>query len=232
MGLRYIVLLCVMIVFGLSACASAPVLRDDKFLKDTSLITGNPCEAPCWRGITPGETTWRAALTIIEDSVDFTNLETVTPDDSAARLVDFSVKDGLRCCRVYSIDGQTVSSVLTLLAPQMVLGDVIARYGEPQYFVAEGVTDDQALVSVVFSEVPVILYVFAAGLGEGAISENSEVIGAIYLTIEDMQAVLTSSSLYRWRGYGQVAQLADGDFDLTPVPAEVTPEATTEASGS
>ncbi len=230
MGLRKVILLGILLALGLSACANAPVLRDDKFLKDRSLVTGDPCEAPCWRGITPGETTWRDALTIVEDSTDFMNLERITPDNTEARLVDFSAKDGLRCCRVYSVDGQKVSSILTLLAPQMTFGEVVARYGEPQYFVAEGVTDDQALVSVVFADVPLIVYVFSAGLSEGEISASSEIIGAIYLTAEDMRGVLTSSSLYRWRGYGRLARLADGAFDVTPLPAEATPEATAETN--
>ena len=44
---------CILLI---AACAPPPVLRSDDYLSDTSIVTGETCEAPCWRGITPGET--------------------------------------------------------------------------------------------------------------------------------------------------------------------------------
>jgi len=227
--------LVVLAVAFLAACSPPPKLRDESFLKDTSILTGEPCSAPCWRNITPGETSWNGALTIVEDSLDFANIEQPSIPDSSARLVDFNAKDGSRCCRVYSQDGRTVTSVLTLLAPDMIFGDIIEKYGEPAYFTVETVTDDQALVSALFTDVPLITYVFSAGLVEGEIAPSSEIVGAIYLTKEDMDSVIVGSQLYEWRGYGKLSELADGEFDVTPFPEanlEEDIEAIIEEAGS
>ena len=40
-------------------------LIDDRFLEDTSLITGKPCAPPCWQSIVPGETSLAEALEIV-----------------------------------------------------------------------------------------------------------------------------------------------------------------------
>jgi hypothetical protein len=208
--------LAVAVVALLVACTPPPQLRNDAFLKDASLVTGEPCQAPCWRNITPGVTSWNDALTVIEDSLDISGIEQPSIPDSSVRVVDFNAKDGVRCCRVYSEDGRIVSSVLLFFAPEMRFGDVVTRYGEPAYFTVEGITDDQATVYAIYEEPPMILYVFSAGLSEGSISEASEVIGAVYLTARDMKTVIQSSELYAWRGYGKLTAVADGAFDITP----------------
>ncbi|MCS6835009.1 MAG: hypothetical protein NZ750_03205 [Anaerolineae bacterium] len=211
----------------LAACVPAPTLRNDQYLKDDSLISGQPCAAPCWRGITPGQTSWAAALTILEDDTSISNIESIQPDPNLpARIVDFNdAQGGTRCCRMFSSDGETVSSVLTLLAPNLTVGQIIEEFGEPTYYVGEGVTDDQALVSMLYPDVPLIIYGFAPGVSTGQLSATSEVIGAIYLTSEDMQTIITQNNLYAWRGYGPLSSLLDGAFDITPIPtSEATPE--------
>jgi len=221
-------LLSLLAALFLAACAPTPTLRNDQYLKDNSLISDEPCAAPCWRGITPGDTSWAAALTLLEDDSSLASVEVTQPDPNLpARLVDFNDAQGdTRCCRMFSNDGQVVSSVLTLLAPTITIGQILEKFGEPTYYIGEGVTDDQALVSILYPDVPVIIYGFAPGLAEGQLSATSEVIGAIYLTQEDMQTILNQNSLYAWRGYGPLSSLLDGAFDLTPVPTSAEAEAT------
>lgn len=215
MKLRFLLLSLIILVVT-AACAPPPVLRDDGFLKDNSLLTGEPCEAPCWRGITPGETNWSDAVTIVEDDPQLANIETVRDDQSEARLINFTDTDGPQCCRVISEDGESVSAILTLLAPQMTLGEVIEKYGEPDYFTGGDVTPDQTLLSVVFEDVPLVIYVFGAGTENGTISADSEVIGSIYVTSDGMQELVQSTSLYNWEGYGPLAGMLDENFDLAP----------------
>jgi len=213
----------------LAACAPAPTLRNDQYLKDSSLLSGEPCAAPCWRGITPGQTSWAAALTILEDDSSISSIESIQPDPNLpARLVDFNdAQGGTRCCRMFSSNGETVNSVLTLLAPTITIGEIIDKFGEPSYYIGEGVTDDQALVSMLYPDIPLIVYGFAPGVSQGQLSASSEVIGAIYLTAEDMQTIISQNNLYAWRGYGPLSSLLDGAFDITPIPtseAEATPD--------
>ena len=220
MKFRLLLLSVVLAVFA-AACAPPPVLRDDGFLKDTSLLTGDPCEAPCWRNIIPGETTWRDALILVEDDPQLTNVEMVEDQESTARLINFTDAGGPQCCRVYTEDGVTVSAVLTLLAPSMNLGEIIDKYGEPTYVAGGDVTADQTLLSLLFPEIPLILYVFAEGVETGELSPASEIIGAIYLIPEDMELLLGSTEMYLWRGYTPLAGYITGEYDVTlPAPAE------------
>jgi hypothetical protein len=218
--MKRLLLLIVFALLAVAACQPPPLLRDPQMLNDNSLVTGQPCSAPCWQGITPGETTWNDALTIVEDNPMFVDASVQEPADSTARAVEFNAAGGKRCCGVYSDDGRTVTSVFTLLSPIMKLGAVIEKYGEPTYFTVEGISDDQASVAAVWPDVPMILYVFAAGLEVGSISETSEVFGAVYLTKSNMELALKGSALYGWQGYGKLDALTSGDYAITPVPTD------------
>ncbi|MCU0511839.1 MAG: hypothetical protein MUE40_04630 [Anaerolineae bacterium] len=225
--------LALLLMLVVAACSPPPNLRDPNLLQDTSLLTDDPCAAPCWRNIIPGETSWRDMMIAIEDDPAFTTVEEVKDDSSEARLVNFTTSSGSPCCRVYStLDGRTVGQILTLLAPgQMTLGDIFDKYGEPQYATGADVTSDQALVSLIYPDVPVIVYVFAAGVAEGALTAASEVIGVIYLQPADIDDIVNNTSLYAWEGYVPLAGWLDGNFDyIAEAAAAATAEATAETA--
>lgn len=232
MRVKLIVLVMGVLVVA-AACAPAPVLRDPDVLRDTSLVTGDPCEAPCFQGITPGETPWNVAVTLVEDNRLFSGFEQPVLEDTSARALEFNAAaTNKRCCAVFSDDGRVVTSIFALVAPQMTLGQVIERFGEPTYLTGEGIGDDQASMALVFPDVPMIVYVFAAGLQNGVLSESSEVFAHVYLTAENMRRALEASSLYAWRGYGPVALMTSGDFATTPVPEELRFDATPPAEAT
>jgi hypothetical protein len=212
-------LLLLFVVLLLAACSPPPELRDDSFLSDTSLVTGEPCEAPCWQNITPGETSWNDALTILEDDARFTDLETVSGDNEDL-VVNFAPPDGRQCCRMYSEDGQTVDFILTLLAPEMTVGEVIERYGEPAFYQGEDITADQTFMSLLYPDTQLVVYVFGDGIEIGELTADSDVIGASYLTADDMTDLMRANDLYAWTGYGTLSTLFDRDFDQTAVPPE------------
>lgn len=213
-----------LVVFIVAACAPAPDLRDDQFLNDTSLIAEDaPCEAPCWQGITPGETSWNEAQTILEDLPMATNLD-VQATRNDERLVNFEARDGRQCCRVYAEDGETVTDILTLLAPQMTLGQVIEVHGEPTYVQGEDVDAEQTFISAVYRDVPMVVYVFGAGMATGELSAESEIVGVTYLTSDNMQELIRINDLYTWDGYGALSEIFDSNIDKTAAPA--TEEAT------
>jgi hypothetical protein len=225
--------LAAILVLLMTACAPPPNLRDPNLLKDRSLLTDDPCAAPCWRNIIPGETAWRDMSIVIQDDPQFTGAEEIPDDSSEARLLNFSTKDGnAPCCRVYSTaDGKTVGQLLTLLAPdQITLGEIIEKYGDPAYGTGSDVTPDQALVSIIYPDVPVIIYVFAPGMATGALDENSPVIGAIYLQTADVEEIVKSTDLYAWEGYTALSTWLDGNFDhKAAATAEAEPDATAES---
>lgn len=220
MKLRLILPGLLVLVFLLSACVPVPNLRNEKFLKDDSLLSSEPCDAPCWRGITPGVTSWSEALTVIEDAPDLDNPETQQAENGPQIGAQWKQTDGDPCCQMFSEDGETVSLILLQLAPDTTVGQVIAARGEPEYVIGTPGSDDQAILSLFYPQSSLIVVAFVAGAANGALSESSEVIGAYYLTPDRMDLILKTSNLYAWKGYepfsAYAADAENGDFAITP----------------
>lgn len=187
-------------------------LLNDRMLVDTSLVSGEPCAAPCWRGITPGETSWEDALAILEGSEDLTNIETQSAPNSSAAQALWQQVDGVLCCQMITNDGETVSGLLLQTAPVMSLDEVIATHGEPLYVSASVFTSRQAVMNLFYPDVPMIVYVFVEGPETGALSESSEIIGILYLTSAQMQSVIVNNDLYAWQGYESFQTYAESEF--------------------
>jgi hypothetical protein len=229
MNLRKLLPGIVVLLLLVSACAPPPALRDDSMLRDESLVSNEPCAAPCWNGITPGETSWRDALVVLEDDPNLSDPTTRETDDElfpAAVVGEFQRTDGSPCCQIISLDGETVSTVFLRLAPGVTVGEIIGNLGEPEYLALSPYSDDQALANLVYTERSTVIYVFLAGVETGALSEDSEVIGALYITPKDMEDLLVSSSLHVWDGYESYQFYEEGGFEITPEP---TPTATVES---
>ncbi|GAB4518759.1 MAG: hypothetical protein OHK0046_26800 [Anaerolineae bacterium] len=199
----------------LTACASAPEIRSDRYLIDDSVITGDPCAAPCWRGITPGETAWEDAVISIQDDPELNNFEQRADEETEARGAAWGREGGDRCCQMFSQDGETVSFIILQTTPARTLGEAVEVHGEPDYLIGEPFTDTQALFSLFYTDVPMILYVFVAG-ESGAISETSEIVGFAYATPEDMQLIVDTNNLHAWEGYQGYSAYIDGEFEVTP----------------
>jgi hypothetical protein len=211
--MRYKFIILSVLVVLVAACAPIPELRNDLLLRDTGLITGEPCEAPCWQTIVPGETLWGQALDLLAANTSYTGQDRTRSRDSDEVVLSFGYQDGPQCCRLYTRDGEIVSSILLLMAPEMKLEQVLERYGEPQYLHGEDLTSDQTFVSLVYPDVPMIVYAFVAGIESGELTAQSEIIGAVMMTADEMQLLLDGTSLYNWSGYGALKTMLDGEFD-------------------
>jgi hypothetical protein len=226
--MKKLFLLLLGLVLTVAACSPPAELRDDNLLRDTSLISGQPCAAPCFRGITPGQTAWQDALTILEDDRDFTNIQIQNAEDDSVRVqAAWQQGDGGgMCCQILSEDGETVRLTFLRTAPTMTLGEVIAIHGEPAYLAGQEFTEDQAIASLVYPETPMVIYAFVAGPAEGELRASSEIIGVLYFVEEDMNLLLQTTELHVWEGYQSFADYSESEFEvtpsvtLTPTPAE------------
>jgi hypothetical protein len=195
-----------------------PALLNDKLLHDTSLITGEPCSAPCWRGITPGKTGWREALTILENQSDLILDPVQDAPDSDAIGVQWKEADGELCCLMISEDGETITAISLQLAPDITVGEVFEVHDEPSYALGGEITEDQAIVNLIYPDRPMIVVAFVAGK-TGELMESSEVIAVSYLNPTDMQLVIQTSNLHAWEGYQPFSVYtadAEEDFEVTP----------------
>ncbi len=212
---RGLLVLCALIaVVALAACSADVNLLDETKLSDASLISGEPCAAPCWNGITAGETRYRDAKLIIESDDRFKISDEPSPEDgSTARSFTFAEEENPACCQLVSRDGDMVSSFLLQTAPIMNFGAVYDIYGEPDYLGGEQVNDEQGYMALVYSDVPLILYAFVANPPTGAISVTSQIIGTMYLGQAEMQELLTCASLYQWQGFQDFTSYVEREFD-------------------
>mgnify|MGYP005847041085 CR=1 FL=1 len=217
-----------------SSDAGEPTPTLDPVIANNVIQSGDAdvCSAPCWRGITPGVTLWRDALTIVEDDTTLRNLRVENDSESGAVGALFENVDGTSpCCNMASRDGVTVDFVSLRLAPTIPLSSVIDVWGDPTYAIGGPVADDQALVYLFYPNVPMMLAVFVAGPG-ASITASSEIIGVIYARSEDLQEIVRSTPLHFWEGYDLFSAYDDeeGTFDQTAVPT-LPPTAEAGAGG-
>ncbi len=240
-----------LLVVLIAACSPAPNLRNPKFLKDKSIITiDEKCDAPCWRGITPGETKWSDALVILQDQTDLDDPQTqAIPDSGSAVGASWQPTGGESCCQAISEDGKTVSSIFLQVAPDVTVKQLIDARGEPEYVLGTPGTDDQAILNLFYPKQNMIVFAFVAGAAKGVLSETSEIIGVYYTTPDRMDLGVKLSNLYGWKGYqpftAYAPDSATPDFKITQsvtltptgqagaastAEATATPEATAEAT--
>lgn len=226
-----IALLSIMAAILIAGCQPQVELLSDQYLQDTSLVTGDPCSAPCWRNITPGETTWTDALARVQDDATLAEVQEQSADEEGSTevAITFQNRDGIPCCLLYSTNGEVVDQILLQVAPAMTTGQVIDVLGEPTYVAgtdsenAQGLSPEQASLALYYPDNQTVVYAFVEGRESGALTEASQIFAVLYVRPDDMEEVISGSSLYLWDGYKPYAEYITGDYDVTPEPtSEVT----------
>ncbi|MFW5709050.1 MAG: hypothetical protein ACOCX5_02400 [Chloroflexota bacterium] len=210
-----LILVLISVIFFAAACAPEPQILSDQLLQDESLITEDPCGPPCWRGITPGETSWNDALDIIEQDLALEDLQTRANEETGQIGASWAQVDGDNCCQMFTQDGTTVSLLVAQTTPELTFDQIVDEYGQPSYIIGDTVTSDQALVSVYYPDVPMLIYLFVAG-ESGEINGSNPVVGFAYMTGDLMELLLSTSELHTWEGYGTFASYIDSEFEVTP----------------
>lgn len=208
-----------------------PNLRNPKFLKDTHVIDiDKSCDAPCWRGITPGETKWIDALIIVQDQTDLDDPQTQSLVESDVAVgASWQPTGGDACCQMISEDGQTVSSIFLQLAPGITMKQLIEARGEPDYVLGTAGTDTQAIINMFYPNQSMIVFAFVAGAATGRLSESSEIIGVYYTTPDRIDLGIKLSSLYGWKGYQPFSAYAP---DIAAPDYKVTQSVTLTPTGT
>lgn len=189
-------------------------LLDDQMLPDDSLVTGEPCEAPCWNDITVGQTGWDDAIAILEADDEFSEVQIQTAQGSTAQRALWGVPDADPCCQMVTFDGESIAYIQLLFSPLMTLAEVLDVHDEPDYLIGSETTRDQAVFTLIYPELPMLVYVFVAGAAEGVLSETSEILGVQYLLPEDMQDLVASNALYSWDGFKSYQDYMSGEPDV------------------
>lgn len=200
-----------------AACGPAPEIRSDTFLRDQSLISQDPCGPPCWRGITPGETTWGDAVTIVEDDPTLTEIQIRSDDETGQIGMAWAQVDGDGCCQMFTEDGERVDFFVAQVAPDLTLDQLLNTHGEPDYLLGELLPNDpqQGIFYLYYVDIPMLVYVFIAG-EEGELDGTNEIVGFAYMTDDLMSFLVETANLYTWRGYQSYSEIMGAEFDVTP----------------
>ncbi|GAB4510133.1 MAG: hypothetical protein OHK0046_06360 [Anaerolineae bacterium] len=188
------------------ALPEVPDLRDPNMLQEDGLVTLEPCAPPCWRGITPGETNWAAAMEILESDETLADVSEQAIQGSDVRVAVVTLEGDVTCCQIVSGEGDVVRAISLRIAPTYTLGEVIEVHGEPDFIGSDVFSEDQIVINLYFEDVPMLVFAFVAG-EEGDISEDSEVIGVAYVTEEDMN----TSGTEEWQGYAAYSTYFDAE---------------------
>lgn len=192
------------------------VLLRDNMLDDTSLATSDPCEIPCWQGITMGETTWEAALEVVEGNERYVIIDRAEdPTTGAARVIWQDGDDNPACCQLFTTNGEFADSLVLQLAPKMTLGEISEVIGEPTLLTGEIIGPEKAVISLIYPEVGLIIQAFVAG-ESGQIDAQNPIIGALLLSPSLMEQVLGRGDFQFWQGYQSFADYFATDADSAP----------------
>ncbi len=212
-------------VILVSGCMPEATLRSELFLDDRSLTSGEPCAAPCWNGITPGETLWSEAIAVVQNDAAFTGFET---DNAEGLLQAVWQKAGSNqfCCRLLAeAEDGPVNYVFLALSPGTILDDVLKVHGEPDYVTTFDFTNSESVVQLVYPAVPMVVSV-VVGDANASLLANSDVVAVLYMNPSEMQLILETSELQGWAGY-QAYKAYQGAtpvitpmYTLTPPPGQ------------
>jgi len=207
-----------------AGCLPQPTLRSELFLDDDSVITGEPCGAPCWRNITPGVTPWTEALEIIRADTTLSGLEVNTEEEGVVQAVWQKAGSEQYCCRLLAdSEADTVSYLFLALSPKTIVDSVLTTYGEPEYVTTFEFTDSESVVQLVYAEVPMVVSVLV-GDAQSSLLANSVVVAVLYMSPEEMVLILDTTELQAWAGYqpysaySQATPVVTPRVTLTPLP--------------
>ncbi|MCY3834023.1 MAG: thioredoxin domain-containing protein [Chloroflexi bacterium] len=176
-------------------------LINERFLNDKSLISGDPCEPPCWRGIVPGATKLDEALEIAQ------SLEGIVVQQGEQDF-QFGMIDGPACCQVSADESQIVTAIILQFAPGITLGDAIDKHGEPLFFRGQPYTEEEAILWFWYPALHTMIQVIVPGL-DGALQAESPLVAAYYLANIVMTEASQAEAFKPWRGYIAYAEYVD-----------------------
>ena len=107
----------------------------------------------------------------------------------------------------------------------MTLGQLIDTHGAPPYLTGQEFTSDQAVGSLVYPDQLMVVYVFIEGTETGEFKADSQIIGMLYMTQDQMDTLMETAELHGWEGYQSYKTYMDSDLVVTPsVTLTPTPE--------
>ncbi|HRE47810.1 MAG TPA: hypothetical protein PLD47_08795 [Aggregatilineales bacterium] len=220
--MRTLSILLALIVMGtiLAGCGSQPPLKSVDYLDDLSLISDDPCAAPCFAEIIPGKTTFADAVAKVEaNKTRFKDLQKQDNPPQAA-WADGSKANGQACCQVTAnANTGLVDAILIRIAPNVTVKQILAKYGDPEYVsvVQQDYSSDEAVIGLVYPKTGNVLWVMP-GNGSSDLDENDPIVLALYFDPAAFGDLLDTATLSKWEGFKTLAAYRAATPIVTPKP--------------
>lgn len=216
--MRRLILPAVLLLFGVivAGCGSPPPLVSDTYLRDLTLINqqDETCQSPCFQGITPGETTFADALARVRANAAFSNVQS---QDNPPQAV-WSTQDGTACCNIAADpDTGLVEVILVRMAPLMTAGDVIDRYGEPDYVLPQDYSPEETVLGLLYPDRGLVIWVTPGSAASDFVA-SSPVVVVLYFNPTTADELIGAATLQGWAGYQPYQVYRDATPVVTPLP--------------
>ena len=184
-------------------------LLNELHLDDNSLLTGEPCAAPCWRGITPGITSLPEAIDLVEQ------MDGLTIYDSSETAAVFGRTESGPCCQLSTAGGEVVATMLFQRAPTISVGELIDAHGEPSFVTGQPFSEREAVLMLFYPESQFLVYA-AITDPAGRFNAATPIVSAIYAADEIFAQFFAQTAVDDWKGYLSYSEYMDGQFDHKP----------------
>lgn len=192
----------------LAACQAAPPLRSDKYLFDTGLIVapavgGQPCDAPCWKGIIPGISTFVDGVSKIKADAAFKDVQERAQDATTPASATWSAAAGEQCCQmVANLQTGLVESILIRVASNaMTAQQVIDKHGEPPYVQTGDYSETESVVQLIYPQQGFITWV-VPGAADSTFEPTDPITAVIYIDPKLLDDLIRTATLGKWSGFG------------------------------
>lgn len=205
-------------------------LTSQKPAVDRSILTDDPCAAPCWQGIVPGQTTIDEALNILDtlgvDYMRFDN-EVQWHSESYYRGDGFAFAGNVLYGPEYG-DSTSVTLLRIGLEFELTLQEVLDKYGPPKKFQAYGVDlpvlpdghVNGIVVSFFYPERGVVFQAWLHGTRPASIESDTTLKAVHYFAPTTMEQLFvqvprmktylrgdTWKDLQDWQGLGRIPEV-------------------------
>ncbi|MBN2469910.1 MAG: hypothetical protein JXN59_04220 [Anaerolineae bacterium] len=215
-GKRHVIVLSVILLVLVAGCLPQPSLRSELFLDDRSLVSGEPCVAPCWNGIVPGETTWTEAITLVQNDEAFAGFETEANEGLLQAIWQKAGSEQF-CCRLLSEgEEEPVSYVFLALSPGIIVDEVLRQHGDPTYVTTFDFTDAESVIQLIYPDQYMVISV-VVGDSTASLLANSDVVAVLYMSPGEMQLILDTTELQAWNGYQSYSAYQSAPLVVTPI---------------
>jgi peptidylprolyl isomerase len=224
------VAVCALVLFllvlaGNTLAQGAPPLKSDKYLDDTSVVSGEPCGPPCWNNITPGKTNFTDAVTIVQGDKRFSNVQ------AQGKQLSWATAGGEACCQINADDKGIVSVIQLRTTPKITVKQLLDKYGNPQYTTSVDYSAQEVAIALIYPKNGLVAWI-TPGNGGSSVAAESPMILAVYLAPDQFDTLVKTTPLTGWAGFVPYSTFKAATPVITPPPPPTLPALPTSVAAA